>query len=50
MPWLYEHRYQLDGLQPLAEIAHWAVIFHVPSENRDDVEQEIVISLINRNS
>jgi len=44
--WLYEHRYQLDGLKPLAEIAHWAVISHVPPEDRDDVEQEIVISLV----
>lgn len=46
MPWLYEHRHQLDGLQPLAEIAHWAVISHVPPEDQDDVEQEIVISLM----
>lgn len=46
MPWLYEHRHQLDGLQPLVEIAHWAVISHVPPEDRDDVEQEIVISLL----
>ena len=46
MSWLYEHRHQLDGLQPLAEIAHWAVMSNVPPEDRDDVEQEIVISLM----
>jgi len=46
MSWLYEHREQLDGLKPLVEIAHWAVIPHVPPEDQDDVEQEIVIRLI----
>jgi RNA polymerase sigma factor (sigma-70 family) len=46
MSWLYEHRYSLDGLRPLVEIAHWAVLSHVQPEDQDDVEQEIVISLI----
>jgi len=46
MSWLYEHRHQLDGLQPLVEIAHWITISHVPPEDQDDVEQEIVISLL----
>ncbi|MBA7524534.1 hypothetical protein ES705_16674 [subsurface metagenome] len=46
MSWLYDHRHQLDGLQPLVEIAHWVTIFRVPPEDQDDVEQEIVIELI----
>ena len=46
MAWLYNHRHQLDGLKPLIEIAYWAVISHVPPEDRDDVEQEVVISLM----
>jgi len=43
--WLYERRHQLDGLKPLLEIAHWLVISHVPPEDQDDVEQEILIAL-----
>ncbi|MBA7546456.1 hypothetical protein ES705_38848 [subsurface metagenome] len=47
MSWLYEHRHQLDGLELLVEIAHWAVIeHHLPPDDRDDVEQEIVIRLM----
>ncbi|MBA7671924.1 hypothetical protein ES703_80093 [subsurface metagenome] len=46
MSLLWEYRYQLDGLRPLIEIAHWAVIFHIPPEDQNDVEQEIVIRLI----
>ena len=47
MPWLYEHRHQFDGLQSFAEIAHWVIIrTHIPLDDRDDVEQEIVISLM----
>jgi RNA polymerase sigma factor (sigma-70 family) len=46
MSWLYEHRLQLDGLRPLIVIAHWAVISHVPPDDQDDMEQEIVISLM----
>ena len=46
MSWLYEHRHQLDGFHHLVEIAHWAVISHVPPDDQDDVEQEIVISLL----
>jgi len=44
--WLYEHRDQLDGLHPLVEVAHWATVSHVPPEDQDDVEQEVVISLM----
>jgi RNA polymerase sigma factor (sigma-70 family) len=49
MSWLYDHRRQLDGLCPFIEIAHWtvwAVVDRVSPEDRDDVEQEIVIHLI----
>ncbi|MBA7617503.1 hypothetical protein ES703_24818 [subsurface metagenome] len=46
MSWLYEHRHQMDGLCPLVEIAYWTVTPHVPPEDRDDVEQEIVIELM----
>ena len=46
MSWLYENRYSQDGLRPLIEIAHWAVVTHVLPEDQDDVEQEIVISLL----
>jgi len=47
MSWLYEHRHRLDSLRPLVEIAHWALVSHsLPPEERDDVEQEIVIHLI----
>lgn len=45
MSLLWEHRNQLDGLRPLVEIAHWTVISHVPPEDLDDVEQDIVIHL-----
>ncbi|MBI4285752.1 MAG: response regulator transcription factor [Chloroflexi bacterium] len=45
MPWLYEHREQLDE-----ELAYFVEIAHhftgkVPPHDRDDVEQEIVITL-----
>jgi RNA polymerase sigma factor (sigma-70 family) len=49
MSWLYDRRHQLDRLGLLAEIAHWAVwavVDRVSPEDRDDVEQEIVIHLI----
>lgn len=46
MSWLYDHRDQADGLSPLIEIAHWVVTSHVRPEDRDDVEQEIVINLM----
>lgn len=46
MSWLYNHRHQFNGLYPLVEIAYWAVVTRVPPEDRDDVEQEIVISLM----
>jgi len=44
MSWLYERRDQLDGLGPFVEIAH-RLIIPVPYHDRDDVEQEIVITL-----
>jgi len=44
MSWLYERRDQLDGLRPFVEIAH-RLIFPVPPHDRDDVEQEIIITL-----
>ena len=44
MSWLYERREQLDGLRPFVEIAH-RLIYPVPYQDRDDVEQEIVITL-----
>lgn len=44
MSWLYERRDQLDGLRPFVEIAH-RLIIPVPYQDRDDVEQEIVITL-----
>lgn len=43
---LYEHRDQSDGLRHLVEIARWAVIFRVPPEDREDMEQELVIHLL----
>ncbi len=46
MSWLYARRHQYDGLRPLIEIAHWAVTFHVPPEDRDDAEQELVVYLM----
>jgi len=44
MSWLYDHREQLDGLRPFVEIAH-RLTYPVPHHDRDDVEQEIVITL-----
>ena len=44
MSWLYDRREQLDGLRPFVEIAH-RLIYPVPYHDRDDVEQEIVITL-----
>lgn len=44
MSWLYDRRDQLDGLRPFVEIAH-CLIYPVPYHDRDDVEQEIVITL-----
>jgi DNA-directed RNA polymerase specialized sigma24 family protein len=47
MSWLYERRYSIDGLRPLIEVAHWATIpYGIPLEDQDDVEQEIIISLL----
>ena len=46
MSWLYDHRHQLDRLGSLVEIAHWAVVSHVPPEDQDDVEQVVVLSLM----
>jgi DNA-directed RNA polymerase specialized sigma24 family protein len=44
MSWLYDRREQLDGLRPFVEIAH-NLIYPVPYHDRDDVEQEIIITL-----
>lgn len=44
MSWLYERRDQLNGLRPFVEIAH-CLIAPVPLIDRDDVEQEIIITL-----
>jgi DNA-directed RNA polymerase specialized sigma24 family protein len=44
MSWLYERREQLDGLRPFVEIAH-RLLYPIPYHDRDDVEQEIVITL-----
>ena len=44
MSWLYDRREQLDGLRPFVEIAH-RLIYPIPYHDRDDVEQEIVITL-----
>ena len=44
MSWLYDRREQLDGLRPFVEIAH-RLTYPVPYHDRDDVEQEIVITL-----
>lgn len=46
MSLLWEQRHRLDGLRPLVEIAHWAVIPQVPPEDQDDIEQEIVLELM----
>jgi len=43
--WLYEHRFQLNGLRPFAELAY-KVTYGIPYSDRDDVEQDIVIELI----
>jgi DNA-directed RNA polymerase specialized sigma24 family protein len=45
MSWLYERRDQLDGLRHLVEIAY-PFRLHVKPEDRDDIEQEIIITLI----
>jgi DNA-directed RNA polymerase specialized sigma24 family protein len=44
MSWLYDRREQLDGLRPFVEIAHY-LTYPIPHHDRDDVEQEIVITL-----
>lgn len=44
MSWLYERKDQLDGLRPFVEIAH-RLIFPIPSQDRDDVEMDIILEL-----
>jgi DNA-directed RNA polymerase specialized sigma24 family protein len=44
MSWLYDRREQLDGLRPFVEIAH-RLLYPIPYHDRDDVEQEIIITL-----
>jgi hypothetical protein len=45
MSWLYEHRDELNGARSLAEIAY-RITYDIPSYDRDDVEQDIIISLM----
>jgi len=45
MSWLYQHREQLDGLKAFVEIAY-RLTYEIPSADRDDVEQDIVIALM----
>jgi hypothetical protein len=45
MSWLYEHRDQLNGLRSFAEIAY-RITYGIPPDDRDDVEQDIVIALM----
>lgn len=45
MSWLYEHRDQLDGLRPFVEIAY-SITYGIPPCDREDVEQDIVITLM----
>src|SRR3989338_4833159 len=45
MSYLYKHREQLGENKRLAEIAY-SVTFSIPPDDRDDVEQKIVVDLI----
>ena len=45
MSYLYQHREQLGENKRLAEIAY-SVTFSIPPDDRDDVEQKIVVDLI----
>ena len=45
MSYLYEHREQLGENKRLAEIAY-SVTFSIPPDDRDDVEQKVVVDLI----
>ncbi|MDH5696143.1 MAG: helix-turn-helix domain-containing protein [Dehalococcoidia bacterium] len=45
MSWLYDRRDQLDGYRLFAEIAH-PFRLHVLPEDRDDIEQDIIVRLI----
>ena len=45
MSWLYEHRDQLNGSRAFAEIAY-RITYSVPPYDKDDVEQDIIISLL----
>ncbi len=45
MSWLYDRRDQLDGLRPFVEIAY-RITYGIDPCDRDDVEQDIVITLI----
>ncbi|MFC1910791.1 hypothetical protein ACFLXC_05885 [Chloroflexota bacterium] len=45
MSWLYERRDHLDGLKPFVEIAY-PMRLAVRPEDRDDIEQEIILTLI----
>jgi hypothetical protein len=43
--WLYEHRDQLNGLRRYVQIVH-TVTYLIPFSDRDDLEQEIVIAIM----
>jgi len=45
LSWLYEHRDQLDGLRRYVQIVH-TVTYLIPYSDRDDLEQEIIIAII----
>lgn len=45
MSWLYEHRDQLNGSRAFAEIAY-RISYSVPPCDKDDVEQDIIVSLL----
>jgi len=44
MSWLYERLDQLGELRPFVEIAH-TLLYGIPPDDRDDVEQEIILML-----
>lgn len=45
MSWLYEHLDRLDGLRHYVQIIH-TVTYLIPYSDRDDLEQEIVIAIM----
>lgn len=45
MSWLYEHLDRLDGLRHYVQIIH-TVTYLIPYSDRDDLEQEIIIAIM----